>query len=366
MHIKNLNLHNFRNYAHQNVEFQQGINLLVGSNGQGKTNALEGIYYLLTGKSYRVKLENELILWGEKNFYLQASFNAMDRLINLESYYETGKKVMKINQLACKRLSDYVGTVNAVFFSPDDLNIVKKSPNERRRFLDLLIAQVRPGHIALLNSYLKVIRQKNTLLRREKNLTSLRKQLRAWNEQLIEMGTKIIINRWEFTETLNNYSRPIFNSIFSSQDHMDLYYIGLGKRDIEESLRLFPKMLENKMEQEIDRKIVLIGPHRDDIMIELNGRSAKLYGSQGQQRSLVLCLKLAEMEIILSEKGEYPILLLDDVLSELDEFRREYLIKYINTADKQTIITMTGADDKIINQEKVVYKVNNGRIRREQ
>jgi len=358
-------LRHFRNYKEQKIEFQPGINLLVGANGQGKTNVLEGVYYLITGKSYRVKLENELIYWGEKNFYLQASFHASDRLIRLESYYETGKKVMKINQLASKRLSDYVGTVNAVFFSPDDLHIIKNSPQERRRFLDLLISQIKPGHILLLNSYLKIIRQKNNLLKKEKNVSLLRSLLQAWNEELAETGAKIIVNRWHFTQSLNQYCKSIFKSIFSPKDDMELLYLGLGKKSLEESLKIFPELLENKIDQEIEKRNVLIGPHRDDLLIELNGRSAKLFGSQGQQRSLVLCLKLAEMEIIRREKNEYPILLLDDVLSELDEFRREFLLNYIHTAGKQTVITMTGADKKMIHFEKNVFQVSNGKIWRE-
>jgi len=365
MDINTIYLHHFRNYQEQKIDFKKGINVLIGPNGQGKTNALEGIYYLLTGKSYRVRLENELIAWGEKSFYLQASFQVIDRTIRLEGYYETGKKVMKVNQLACKRLSDYVGIVNGVFFSPDDLNIVKKSPNERRRFLDLLIAQVRPGHISDLNAYLKIIRQKSILLKKERNSPTLRKQLQAWNEQLFEVGAKIITQRWNFTEYLNEYCRPIFKSIFSNQDNMDLYYFSLGRKDLQQSLKLFPESLEKKMDQEIEKRSVLIGPHRDDILIDFNNRSARLYGSQGQQRSLVLCLKLAEMEIIEREKGEYPILLLDDVLSELDEYRRQYLIDYINTPNKQTIITMTGADNKIITSENTVLKVANGMIWRE-
>jgi len=365
MNIKDFRLQHFRNYAEQRIDFQDGINLLVGANGQGKTNALEGIYYLLTGKSYRVKMENELILWGEKNFYLQATVQANGRTLRLESYYEIGKKVMKINQLACQRLSDYVGTVNAVFFSPDDLNIVKKSPNERRRFLDLIISQVKPSHITLLNSYLKAVRQKNILLRKGKNTSSLKNQLQAWNEQIVAAGSKIILNRWEFTETLNKHCRPIFKSIFSHHDDMDLYYLSLGKKDPEEAIKSFPDILDKKMDQEIEKRTVLFGPHRDDLSIDLNGKSARLYGSQGQQRSLVLCLKLSEMEIIRSKKEEYPILLLDDVLSELDEFRREYLISYINTPGKQTILTMTGADKKIINSHSSVYLVSNGTVRRE-
>lgn len=366
MYIKEFELQNFRNYTHQEIEFTPGMNLLLGSNGQGKTNALEGIFYLLTGKAYRVKQENELILWGEKNFYLKGSFKMIDRVLKLESYYESGKKIMKINQLACKRLSDYVGTVNAVFFSPDDLDIVKKSPNERRRFIDLLIAQVKPGYIALLNMYIKVIKQKNKLLRQEKNINHLKSQLSIWNEQLIDIGSKIIIERAGFTKILNGYCQPIFKSIFSAEDSMNLIYMALGKRNIQEALQDFPNILEKKINQEIERKGVLVGPHRDDLLIELNNKTARTYASQGQQRTLVLCLKLAEMEIIFNKKGEYPILLLDDVLSELDEYRREYLLDYIGSSNKQTIITMTNADKSVIKSKTAVYNVSQGRIRRKQ
>lgn len=366
MYINDLYLHNFRNYRDQKIEFSRGINFLVGSNGQGKTNVLEGIYYLLTGKSYRVRQENELILWGEKSFYLQARFTVGSRLLKLESYYENKKKVMKINQVACRRLSDYVGTVNAVFFSPDDLSIIKKGPNERRKYLDLLIAQNRPSHIALLNSYLRIIKQKNTLLKTIRNLNSGKKQLEIWNKQLVETGSKIIKNRYEFTEKLQNHSEKIFGRIFSPEESIKLTYVSLGQKTLEEALAAFPEILEKKMDREVERQEVLYGPHRDDLLINLNDRSARLFASQGQQRSLVLCLKLAEMEIILKERDEYPILLLDDVLSELDELRREYLVKYINSSCKQTLITMTGSDRSIINETAAVFSVCQGHIRREQ
>jgi len=364
MYIKDLYLHNFRNYQEQKVEFDEGINLLIGPNAQGKTNALEAIYYLITGKSYRVRKENELILWGAKNFYLKSTFKIQDRQLKLESYYEPNKKIMKINQVPCRRLSDYVGTVNAVFFSPDDLEIVKKSPTERRRFLDFLIAQLRPSHIALLNTYLKVLKQKKSLLKREVNNKILKEQLSIWNQQLVDIGSKIIINRAEFTKKLNKYSLPIFQSIFPENNTLELVYYSLNKKDIEDSLASFPAILENKMTQEIEKRSVLFGPHRDDLLIEINGRPARNYASQGQQRVIVLCLKMAEMEIILKEKGEYPILLLDDVLSELDEKRRHYLLEYIHSTQKQTIITMTEADDKIVSKKAAVFQVFQGRIRR--
>lgn len=364
MYIKDLYLKNFRNYREQNIKFEQGINLLIGSNGQGKTNVIEAINYLLTGKSYRIKQEEELILWEENSFYLKAIFNVVDRDISQESYFQPRKKVMKINQLACKKLSDYVGTVNAVFFSPDDLNIIKKGPQERRRFLDHLICQLRPSHIPLLNSYLRIIRQKSILLKTEKNYNLLKSQIQVWNEQLINLGSKVITNRWEFTDRLNEYCNPIFNQIFSHDINMELTYLTTGKT-LQEALDIFPDYVFKKRDQEIERRAVLVGPHRDDLQILFNNKSAKLFASQGQQRALVLCLKLAEMEIILTEKGEYPILLLDDVLSELDIQRRQYLMSYIKASPKQTIITMTDLEEDLITSDITMFEVYQGKIRRD-
>lgn len=364
MHISKLSLYNFRNYHTEEVQFEPRINLLIGSNGQGKTNILESIYYLSAGKSYRIKKADDLISWNENSFYLKADFFVHNRQLKLESYYEPGKKVMKINQSSCKRLSDYVGTVNAVFFSPDDLAIVKKNPQERRRFIDYLLSQVKPSYIHLLNSYLRILYQKNTLLKTEKDQTLLKNQLQIWNEQLAETGRKIIQYRWEIIVKLNSFCQPIFREIFAPQDKMELRYLTYAKT-LEDSLALLPLILEKRMKQEIVRKAVLIGPHKDDLLITLNGKVARTYASQGQQRALVLCLKLAEMEIVLEEKKEYPILLLDDVLSELDKYRRNYLLNYLKTRPEQAIITMTDPESSLLSpHETTSYKVDQGRIRR--
>jgi DNA replication and repair protein RecF len=365
MFINNLSLNNFRNYEKQEVIFTNGINILVGSNGQGKTNVLEGIYYLLTGKSYRVSHESELIHWGQKNFYLKANFLAYGRKYCLESYYEKGKKAIKINNVACQKLSEYVGMINVVFFTPDDLNIIKSGPLERRRFIDLLIAQIKPSHIALLNTYIRIIKQKNNLLKSRSNKTDINDQLAIWNEQLIEVGTKIIENRFDIAEKLQTQCSQMFSQVFGCQEDMDLQYISLGKRGLKETLAYFPEALEKYREAEIEKRAVLVGPHRDDIIISINGRLARYYASQGQQRSLVLCLKLAEMEIINSKKEEYPILLLDDVLSELDENRRQYLMEYIISSSIQTMITATDLSQAEKQKEGSIYRVKQGTIRRE-
>lgn len=361
MEMQWFHLKNFRNYENQEIRFSSGINVLQGQNGHGKTNVLEGIYYLLTGKSYRVHREQELARWGENEFHLYGDFLVRNRRLRLESHYRDKKKSIKINQVPCKKLSEYVGTINVVFFSPDDLVMVKGGPAERRRFLDLHIAQIHSRHVHLLNAYNKVLQQKNALLR--SHAQGMKKdQIELWNEQLVEFGSQIMRNRWEYTGLLSKKSQEIYGQLSSGEELLTMNYIALGKNNLEEALESFPKMLIEKMPSEIERQMVLVGPHRDDLSFQLNRRSARLYGSQGQQRSIVLSLKLAELEVIQQEKGEYPLLLLDDVLSELDTFRREYLLRFVQTLS-QTIITMTTAESPIT-QITSLFQVDKGQIER--
>lgn len=360
MEIQWLHLKYFRNYLDQEVKFCSGLNVLQGENGQGKTNILEGIYYLLTGKSYRVHRELELACWGQNEFHLYGDFIVHRRKLRLESHYKDKRKVIKINQVPCKKLSEYVGTINVVFFSPDDLVMVKGGPAERRRFLDLHIAQHHSRHIQLLNAYNKVIQQKNALLKRSQG--GIRSQIELWNDQILRIGSEIIKNRWEYTGLLSQKSKEIYGQISSGKEELSMEYHSLGKNNLEEALELFPKLLEEKIPLEIERKMILVGPHRDDILFKLNDRSARLYGSQGQQRSIILSTKLAELEVIHQEKGEYPLLLLDDVLSELDQFRRDYLLDYVKSL-QQTIITMTSAET-LTHRASLLLKVEKGQIGR--
>lgn len=362
--IQKLSLENFRNYEKEEIILTPGNNVFFGLNGQGKTNVLEGLYYLLTGKSYRVQRDQELIRWGQTNFHLFGEFKISQRSFFLESHYLDKRKIIKINQVPCKKLSDYVGTINVIYFSPDDLFMVKGGPQERRRFLDFHIAQRRPSHIGLINSYNKVIQQKGALLKTNMSINLKINQLRLWNEQLLTIGKKIIINRCELTNLLNNISHNIYSMLSNQKEKMNIVYVSLGQEEMEKSISKFSELLEEKMMLEIERQIIMIGPHRDDLKILLNEKSAKHYASQGQQRSIVLSLKLAELEIIKDEKGTYPLLLLDDVLSELDSFRREYLVEFINSSSIQTLMTMTSADEPQV-RSKARYKVHQGQIRRE-
>ncbi|MDA8223307.1 DNA replication/repair protein RecF [Desulfosporosinus sp.] len=363
MMINNMRLQNFRNYENETIQFMPGTNILIGDNGQGKTNIIEGIYYLLTGKSYRVHREQELLRWDQSEFHLYGDFLMNDRKVLLESHYKDKRKMVKINKVSCQRLSDFVGTINVIFFSPDDLVMIKGGPSERRRFLDLHIAQMRPGHVSILNAYNKVIQQKSALLKSFTDKHMKYSQLQLWNEQIIELGEKIILNRAELTQRLQDASDPIYGNLSSKKEKLMILYYALGKRTVNEAISEFPKLLNDKLDQEIERQMILVGPHRDDLQILLNNKPARLYASQGQQRSLVLSLKLAELELIRQEKGEYPLLLLDDVLSELDRFRRDYLIKFIESSRIQTLITMTSADNHL--ELGTLYFVEQGHIRRE-
>lgn len=363
MMIKQFILQNFRNYIDETVHFEAGTNILVGDNGQGKTNALEGIYYLLTGKSYRVKREQELLRWEQDAFYLRGDFlPAFRGALHLESYYSRQKKVIKINHIPCKRLSDFVGTVNVIFFSPDDLVMIKGGPLERRRFLDFHIAQMRPGHVGLLNDYGKTLKQKNALLNSLGDERLKYAGLHLWNEQLVRLGEKIIRNREDLAKRLQNTANQIYENLTSQKEKLRLTYLALGNEDINKAILEFPHLLEVKLEQEIKRRTALIGPHRDDLQILLNEKPARYYASQGQQRSIVLSLKLAELELIRQEKEEYPLLLLDDVLSELDNFRREYLMRFIGSSGIQTLLTMTNAETQLVSG--TFFKVEKGHMRR--
>ncbi|MDR3587536.1 MAG: DNA replication/repair protein RecF [Desulfosporosinus sp.] len=362
MMINNFRLQNFRNYKDETVQFMPGTNIFVGNNGQGKTNVLEGIYYLLTGKSYRVQREQELLRWEQNEFHLYGDFLLAHHKVFLESHYRDKKKMVKVNQVPCQRLSDFVGTINVIFFSPDDLVMIKGGPSERRRFLDLHIAQMHPGHVSILNAYNKVIQQKNALLKSYVAKSLKYSQLQLWNEQIIELGKKIISNRLDLTKRLQEAANQIYPNLTSQKETMQTNYIALGKKDANEAISQFPQLLNDKLEQEMERQMVLIGPHRDDLQILLDDKPARLYASQGQQRSIVLSLKLAELELIRQEKQEYPLLLLDDVLSELDRFRRDYLIKFIESSRIQTLITMTSAETHL--ESGALYYVEKGHIRR--
>lgn len=366
MYLKKLALANYRNYEQFELEVDHMVNLFVGSNAQGKTNLLEAIFVLALTKSHRTHQDKELIRWNEDQARIYGEVDKKYGLLKLNlSLSKQGKKA-KINGLEQRKLSEFIGSFNVVMFAPEDLEIVKGSPGIRRRFLDMEIGQVHPGYLYDSMQYQKVLQQRNNFLKqvgpgRQLDLTLLE----IWNEQLATYGVKIIKKRQSFIKKLQIWAERIHGGITNGQEQLTIRYLPSFDADkTEEESILFDNFmikLSHMREQEFRRGTTLIGPHRDDMIFLINGREAHVYGSQGQQRTTALSLKLAELELIREEVGEYPILLLDDVLSELDQNRQTQLIETFQEK-VQTFITTTGIESVNIDklQNAAVYHVQNG------
>lgn len=369
MLIKNLQLKNYRNYSDLNLDFDEKINIFYGNNAQGKTNILETLYLLALAKSHRTSKEKELIQWDNSFSIIKGSFLTKTGNLKLEvQLYKKGKKV-KINNLEKRKISEYIGAINIVIFSPEDLDLIKGSPQNRRKFLNTEIAQINPTYIYHLSQYQKIIYQRNNLLKdfskASKNKIEL---LEIWDEQLLEHGTKIIFKRLEFLRQLEIWANEIHYRITNNKENLSITYKSffstkntlLSENDI---LELYKENLLKLRDRELIRGVTLIGPHRDDLEFYLNNVNVQYFASQGQQRTTALSLKLAEIELINEKIGEYPILLLDDVLSELDQIRQTHLIK---TFEKkvQTIITTTSIkniDPQTLEQASIFY-IENGKV----
>ncbi len=371
MYINYLQLKNFRNYIDLELLLENKINIFLGNNAQGKTNIVEALYFLALAKSHRTSKEKELIKWGNSFSLVKGTIKneigdkRLEILLN-----QKGKKV-KVNNLEKRKISEYIGNLNIVIFSPEDLNLIKGSPHFRRRFLDIEIGQINPTYLYHLSKYQKIIFQRNNLLKDFNSETKNKEQLlEVWNIQLIKHGAKIILKRLDFIKQLERWVEEIHYKISNKKEMIKIEYkstVLIDKNSMSESeiIEQYFNHLKKNTKQEKLRGMTLIGPHRDDLDFYINMVNLQVYGSQGQQRSAALSLKLAEVELINEIIGEYPILLLDDVLSELDHFRQTHLI---NTIEKkvQTMITTTSIiniDIKTI-QKSSVYNVENGKIYR--
>ncbi len=348
MFIQELTLTQFRNYAGLSLTFDEPINLFVGNNAQGKTNVLESIYVLALAKSHRTARDRELILWDADYATIRSEVKRRYGSVRLEIQLTSKGKKAKINGLEQRKLSEYIGALNVVMFAPEDLAIVKGVPAGRRRFLDMEIGQVSPTYLYHLSNYNKVVAQRNQLLKdlAAKKSSSL-EMLPIWNTQLADLTVKLLKKRFEFIRKLESWAREIHAGITDGKETLSLHYENTTPvTDMMDAAAGFEAMmasLEELFEREKLRGSTLIGPHRDDFSIRINGMDVQTYGSQGQQRTSALSLKLAEIELIKEEVGEYPVLLLDDVLSELDEHRQTLLLETIQ--DKvQTFVSTTGVE----------------------
>lgn len=348
MFLRDLSLTNYRNYESLALSFDQPLNLFVGNNAQGKTNILESIYVLALAKSHRTAKERELVAWDADYAAIRGEVERRYGSVRLEIQLTAKGKKAKINGLEQRKLSEYIGAINAVMFAPEDLAIVKGAPAQRRRFLDMEIGQVSPTYLHYLTNYNKVLAQRNQQL---KELATQRSDrygmMEIWNTQLADLAVKLLQKRFEFLRKLETWATSIHSEITDGKEQLSLHYESTSPivegMDQTESRQLLLSAFEEVFEREKLRGSTLIGPHRDDFSLRINGVDVQTFGSQGQQRTAALSLKLAEIELIKDEVGEYPILLLDDVLSELDEHRQTLLLETIQEK-VQTFVTSTGVE----------------------
>ena len=356
MWIKKIDVYNFRNYKKQEIILNKDINVFYGENAQGKTNIIEAIFLCSMGKSFRAKKDKEMIYLNEEKSLVEIEFEKKDRegKIKIEL---SNKKNIYINGIKIKKLSELLGNIHIVIFTPDDINILKGSPQNRRRFLDIMISQLKPNYMYNLNLYLKTLEQRNNYLRQIKEENKDEKLLEIWDEKLAEYATIICKYRVEFIEKIKKIINKIHKEITDNKEEIEIEYITECYNKEE-----FLNLLKQRRKLDIIKGFTTKGIHRDDFVIYINNKRLDIYGSQGQHRTAILSLKLAELNIIEEESGEYPILLLDDFMSELDEKRRKHFLQKIQNT--QVIITCTEKID-IENKNILIYNVKEGNLKKE-
>ncbi len=349
------------------LAFDHQVNVFLGENAQGKTNIIEAIYVLALAKSHRTSKDKELIGWGDEFARIQGKLEKRSSNLELELILSVKGKKGKINGLEQKKLSEYIGAANVVLFAPEDLNLVKGSPQVRRRFLDMEMGQISRVYLHHLGLYQKVLLQRNHLLKSLQIGKGSKEMLDILTDQMIVLAAEVTKRRFEFIKRLQKWAEPIHYDISRGKEELEIRYLSAtnvsDEMDLSKIKEEFYQMYEKQKTREIQRGVTLFGPHRDDLGFSINGHDVQTYGSQGQQRTTALALKLAEIELIYSEIGEYPILLLDDVLSELDDYRQSHLLKTIQDR-VQTFVTTTnisGIDQRTLNQAKI-WTVSEGTI----
>jgi DNA replication and repair protein RecF len=344
MHIKEIELNNFRNYENIKLNFHEKVNIFIGDNAQGKTNLLEGVYISSLGRSFRPGKDNQMIKFGS-DFCRSKIIAVRDNQdISVEIVIGEKEKGVKINGAKIKKTAELLENILIVVFSPEDLKIIKEGPDKRRSFIDRELSQIRPSYYSDLSLYRRALMQRNALLK-EKNATKT--DFDVWNTELALHGAKVILKRKDFIEKINIISREIHKSITNGKENLEIIYD--SNVPCETFVKeIFLSKLEQSQKSDILRGNTETGPHRDDLEVRINGIDIRKYGSQGQQRTAALSLKLAELKLIKEETGEEAVLLLDDVLSELDNERQNYLINSLK--DTQIFITTTEINNDVKNK----------------
>lgn len=364
MFIEKIKLENFRNYHEVEVIFDKKVNVIAGNNAQGKTNLLESIYVSSLGRSFRTTKDKEMIRFQQPYSRIMASYlsEGQEKKVTV-AFSQEGKKEIKINNIKVDKMVEMLNHFYVVVFSPDDLKIVKEEPEKRRNFIDRELCKMRISYLNNLTQYKKILIQRNAYLKSE---NKDKQAMQVWDEALSQYGGKVMIQRKQFIGEINAISREIHDKITQGQEKLEIGY--LPNVPYEDDLDAMTERIRNKLEKTYPKDLYLgstgHGPHKDDVMIKIDGVQARQYGSQGQQRTAALSMKLAEIHLIEKEKGEKPILLLDDVLSELDQERQKYLISTLS--ESQLFITtaeLNGPLEEAL-PDGNVYLVADGKINR--
>lgn len=359
MKVNHLSVKNFRNYDELELDFHPNLNIFLGQNAQGKTNILEAIYFLALTRSHRTSHDKELIQWSKKELKVAGLIEKRHSKVPLEVLLNSKGRTAHVNHLKENRLADYIGQLNLIMFAPEDLELIKGAPSIRRRFLDMEIGQIRPVYLYDSVRYNRALKERNAYLKLDKSKIDLT-FLSVLDSQLVEHGNKIIAERQKFISKLEYYAQQIHSKLTHGAEHLVIKY----KQNVQED---FLSELEKRHEHDIFRHQTSVGPHRDELAFYINNDHFNVadYGSQGQQRTVALSIKLAEIDLIQEETGEYPILLLDDVMSELDNSRQLDLIE-TSLNKTQTFITTTTLDHlKNLPSKLSVFNVTAGAIEKE-
>ncbi len=360
MQIKKLFLKNFRNYGEEAFELSEGLNVLFGKNAQGKTNCAEAVFYLCTGASLRIRHDKQLIKMGAEHAEITAEAeNRYGKVVISANIYEN-KREIRVNGGKISKNADLMGHINSVFFSPGELRLIQDGPDERRRFMNISISQTSPAYYTALLRYNKILDQRNALLK-DKDISLVLDTLPVWDEQLCKYAGVIIKKRVEFLEKLAPFAKEYHSFLTDGEEELlvkpDRNYEGTEGEIAEKLL----SRLSNNYEKDLRLGFTTVGPHRDDLNVFIGGADAKAYASQGQMRTAALSLKLSEVQIFKELSGEYPVLILDDVMSELDLKRRKKLLHCIS--DMQTILTCTHAERVLYGAECKKIRIENGKIK---
>lgn len=360
MWLESITLKDFRNYHSMSAEFSSGLNVFLGKNAQGKTNFLEAIYFLALTRSHRTRSDKELISFNEKSLEVTGQLNRLSGKLPLEIILSDKGRTTKVNYLKQTKLSEYIGNMTVVLFAPEDLQLIKGAPSLRRKFLDIDLGQIKPVYLSDLSNYNHILKQRNAYLKAAEQIDQ--DYLAVIDEQLADYGSRVMEHRYQFVKDLATEADKHHYTISNQLEHLAITYDSSVKFDKVDNLKSdFLEQLKKSFKRDSFKKNTGIGPHRDELSFFINDMNAS-FGSQGQQRSLILSLKLAEIELIKTTTGDYPILLLDDVMSELDNHRQLKLLEGIKE-NVQTFITTTSLNHLHQLPDNLrIFTVDNGTI----